>query len=361
MGVNLRAFIGIVVSATVLGTLAACAAPTGGTPPHPAGTTTVPGPVAGTTSGSASSPTVARPPDVVAVTASGSLVVLDSTSGTVLRTLYPGNVRPARVGPGSTGDAEEVAVSPDGRTVYFAVSGACQQEVESIPVGGGQAKKIDVGDVPALSPDGRELAYAREWPPNPGPACPTPTSPSVLVVRNLSAGTVRTYQLPDVLGAGHPLGINHLSWDPSGRKLAVSTAEIQDGEGMSVQIFDRDNGQPAVPDPAKPPTIPVVGGQDPDGSYYNQATFLPDGHLFTVRQCCLGWPPVTKYVDLDEIDTQGNVIHRVATGYTDRTHTSLSVDATGHWLLYISGDEIYISGNGATPAPLTSGYNAAAW
>jgi hypothetical protein len=51
----------------------------------------------------------------------------------------------------------------------------------------------------------------------------------------------------------------------------------------------------------------------------------------------------------------------VAIGFTDRDHRSLDSDATGRWLLYLSGQDLYVSEDGRTPTRLASGLAAAAW
>ncbi len=57
----------------------------------------------------------------------------------------------------------------------------------------------------------------------------------------------------------------------------------------------------------------------------------------------------------------GNLTQRVATGLTSDDHTSLAADPTGQWLLYLSGDVLYLSGNGGKAFDLTNGLIAAAW
>ncbi len=52
-------------------------------------------------------------------------------------------------------------------------------------------------------------------------------------------------------------------------------------------------------------------------------------------------------------------IHLVAVGFTDRAHSSF--DATGKWVLYLSGTDLFISRSGRRPALLTSGLIAASW
>ena len=50
-----------------------------------------------------------------------------------------------------------------------------------------------------------------------------------------------------------------------------------------------------------------------------------------------------------------------AVGWLDRDHTSLDGDPSGHWLLYLSGPDLFLSLDGAAPFKLTTGLGAAAW
>ncbi len=98
-------------------------------------------------------------PDIVAVTTKGALVVLDPLSGEARRIL---------VARGVAGGA--VAVSPDGRTAYFAARHGCRDEIESVPLAGGRPRLIASGLLPAVSPDGKRLAFVRPPGARPAPA-----------------------------------------------------------------------------------------------------------------------------------------------------------------------------------------------
>jgi len=98
----------------------------------------------------------AFPKQIVAVTADGRVIVASSKDGHALRTLANG----ALAGGG-------LAVSPDGRTVYYArdTGGRCSNgdpitAIAAIPAGGGASTDL-VTNVrfPAVSPNGRYLAF----------------------------------------------------------------------------------------------------------------------------------------------------------------------------------------------------------
>jgi hypothetical protein len=54
-------------------------------------------------------------------------------------------------------------------------------------------------------------------------------------------------------------------------------------------------------------------------------------------------------------------VHQVALGYPTLDHTSLAVNSTGQWLLYLAGHDLYGSENGARPSKLAIGLIAATW
>jgi len=46
--------------------------------------------------------------------------------------------------------------------------------------------------------------------------------------------------------------------------------------------------------------------------------------------------------------------------FTDRDHTGLDADPAGRWLLYLSGNDLFVSLEGSAPFLLTPGLIAAA-
>ena len=77
--------------------------------------------------------------------------------------------------------------------------------------------------------------------------------------------------------------------------------------------------------------------------------------------CCTGVPARVTSSLLLETGPSGQMIRQVAIGFKDRDHTSLGADPSGHWLLYLSGPDLFLSLDGAAPFKLTTGLTAAAW
>ena len=174
--------------------VAACGG--GGSPG--AAQSTAPAPTPSATTGARSvSQTTARPPAMAGVTAGGSLVLLSSATGAPIRALVRGSV---------IGD--EISVSGDGQTIYFSRRHGCVDDVESVPLSGGKPTLITTGSLPAISPDGSTLAFARQ--PTLTRHCMAAGSGDLsaqydLVTRTLSTGVERIYPvLPPASRAGCP-------------------------------------------------------------------------------------------------------------------------------------------------------------
>ncbi len=300
-------------------------------------------------------------PEFVGVTTGGAVQLFSVATGMATTTLV--SVSDA------VGDA--VAVSPGGTTVYFTVKRNCQDIIESVPVSGGVPSVVTAGALPAISPDGTKLAFARE----PAsalttiqPGCKgsagesgTPGARYQVVVRDLETGGEKAYPAPPS-SAGLPFPISHLSWSPSGLRLLVSIGESQDNEGRDLHLLSLATAKyylPAGDPPASGADVPVTGSPDAAASYYSEGVFLPDGDIFADRVCCAGVPVRQTSSLLQEIDATGNLVHQVAIGYPKVAHSSL--DGHGDWVLYLSAHDLYAA-EGKLPARLiTGGLIAAVW
>jgi len=314
----------------------------------------------GSTSLSPASSQAARP-GIVAVSAKGALLVLNPVTGEATRTLVASGV----VGGG-------IAASPDGSTVYFAARLGCQDEIESVPVTGGKPTEITAGVLPAISPDGTKLAFARE-PFSGGPSqldllpgcsesAPT-TADFMVVVRDLASGHENLYKAAPGTPSVLPVAISRLSWAPDGKKLLVSMGPSQDNAGWDMAVIDLATARyyAVSGTSAGVTSVPLPEGAGTGVSYYREGVFAPDGDMFVNVVCCSGVPVRETSSLLREINPAGQLVRQVATGYTDRDHSSLDVDAAGTGLLYLSGSDLFLSLDGKAAFVLTSGLTAAAW
>jgi len=154
------------------------------------------------------------PARIVVWTGTFRIEVLSSRTGRLIRTLAT-DVALYRGVP-------TLAVSAAG-VVYFDDAGGGSQWVRSVSLAGGAVTTIAAGTSPAISPDGRLLAYVT----GAGQACSRPCAagPEAIVVRDLAAGTQKTWALTSAL-----TDITSLCWSPDGRQLAFAgTTEARNG------------------------------------------------------------------------------------------------------------------------------------
>jgi WD40-like Beta Propeller Repeat len=346
-----RAILAIAGAGTLL---AACGGGSSGASAQPTATVTATAVASPSATASPTASTAAgTPPAMVAVTTAGALVVIDPATGAVSRTLVPSGVL-----------GDEISVAPDGTTVYFAHGhGGCAAEIESVPVSGGTPVMITAGSLPAISPDGTKLAIAREPLPTTGciPNEANLTAQYKLVARTLATGAETTYHmLPAGQSSGLPAPISHLSWASDNARLAVSISSVQDNEGWNVVIVDTPAAKYYLSG-AGDSDVPVTGQPNARDSYLREGVFMPNGSLFVSRACCGGVPVRNTSRLMWEVSSSGVLVHQVAIGFASLDHTSLDADTSGRWLLYLAGNDLYVSANGATPRKLASGLIAAAW
>ncbi|HEY2508990.1 MAG TPA: hypothetical protein VGI58_20935 [Streptosporangiaceae bacterium] len=315
----------------------------GGQPSAPASAAT------SATTGATSTPAAAAEPGILAVTKAGALVRLDPATGVVRQTL---------VRSGVLGDE----ISASAGTIYFAVRNGCNGTIKSVPAGGGRAAVVTAGSLPAISPDGTKLAYASQ--PSLTEACQGTGNPVPLYslkIRSLSSGaTVTLPQVPASQDTGLPAPISHLSWAADNNHLAVSIASVEDNEGWAVNVVDTGAAHYYLAGSGVT-TLPVTGAPNRADSYLREGAYLPDGGLFVSRACCAGFPVRNTSRLMWEVGPDGVLRHQVAVGFADLDHTSLAVSPDGRWLLYLAGNDLYVSSGGARPRLLTTGLIAAAW
>ena len=217
--------------------------------------------------------------------------------------------------------------------------------------------------MPDVSPDGSKLAYAGQ--PSltagcvPGPAGLVPLYH--LNIRTLSSGsTISIPMVPASQDSSLPAPISHLSWAADNDHLAVSTSAVQDNEGYDLLIVDTSHAHYYLTGIGTW-QVPVTGEPTAQDSYLREGVFMPDGNLFVSRACCAGEPVRNTSRLMWEVTTSGAFVRQVAIGFPNLDHTSLDVSAAGKWLLYLAGNDLYVSRGGAAPRELTSGLVAAAW
>jgi WD40-like Beta Propeller Repeat len=170
-------------------------------------------------------PAGSMPSQIVVWTDNFKIEVLSSRTGRMIRTLAT-NVAVTRGIP-------TLAVSPAG-VVYFDDARGHRNFVLSVPLTGGPVTTVADGNQPALSPDGRQLAY---WINIDHRAL---RQPEAIVVRDLPAGTQKTWPFTSYLS-----DITSMSWSPDGRSLAFADLTyVQNGTVLirAAQVLDTRSG-----------------------------------------------------------------------------------------------------------------------
>jgi hypothetical protein len=156
------------------------------------------------------------PSQVVAWTGAGSIEVLSSRTGRVVRTLAAG----IALYRGLT----TVAVSAAGVVYFDDAGGVGQGQVMSVPLAGGPVRAVAAGRGPAVSPDGRLLAYVTYT--------DMTGAPEAIVVRDLATRMQRSWAF-----TSSQRDIGTLSWSPGGGFLSFTVSTPQSA-ATSVYLLD---------------------------------------------------------------------------------------------------------------------------
>ncbi len=214
------------------------------------------------------------PSHAVAVTADHRLVVLDARTGRELRVLA--------TGVDAVDGFPTVAVAPDGNTIFFDRAratgpGECRdgaarvEEIARVPIGGGPVLRVVRGAHPAISPDGKSLAYATR---NDDACNGDPNSVVVVAVKDIDKLATR---FPGLIGRGFApadpsaVQVFDVSWASDSRHLAVSMGAR---DGGYPRILDT---QPTINTPLESlPKVPVLDGDGLRVAYLGTTGSLVD-------------------------------------------------------------------------------------
>jgi hypothetical protein len=116
---------------------------------------------------------------------------------------------------GSSWTNNGFAFSPAARSVYLTLIGHTTLEIERISTDTGARSIIADGEQPAVSFDGRELAFAEGgW------------ASTVLAVRDFASGRERRLDLAALLGRSYELMNNSIAWTRDGSAVIVLAAHV---------------------------------------------------------------------------------------------------------------------------------------
>ncbi|MGH8997808.1 MAG: TolB family protein [Acidimicrobiia bacterium] len=294
---------------------------------------------------SASTP---APAQAVALSRDGGMVVLlEVATGRHLHTLASH--------PPTAGDPvlQGVATAPSAGRAYYALAGGCGEgTIARVRLDGrGEPVTVARGISPAVSPDGRRLAYAAPGRPRSDgrPACF-----NAIAVKDLRTGKTRTWRYPDDGDHSGALytesSFTKLAWSPDSRRLAFTVSY----EGDSISVLDTTTHDGLAQ--AIEVVIPGGGGDSRHPTWH-----APTGSLAVVNrafECCYDdaytGPPRTVLVDVE---------NRVAEDLfpPGLTPNWLDFDVSGEHLLYVDETDLFRRSEGGEPALVAPGFTAADW
>jgi hypothetical protein len=288
------------------------------TPAHP---TTAPAP--SPTPSPSTAPTTVRStlPDGAPSTLVGTrdhstkLVIADAATGATHAVLA--DLGPYRADPGAESTAsniiESLALSPDGQYAYFSTGPEpAYGSLHRVPLAGGKVEDLGDGAMPAISTDGKRLAFARG---------------QELLVRDLVRGGDRTFTNPTVQGLIDPV------WTKDGKAIVVYLTTDSASGWYSVDASLDGRFTPLSP--------PDAHWQSPSVRGYDGLVGFVDGQSFIVVE------PATGAVK-GRTPLTAQVLHA-------------DYDATGrHQVLIGQGGKLYRRSGGAL-TPVATNYDLAVW
>jgi hypothetical protein len=244
----------------------------------------------------------------------GRLMLVDTVTGDVVRVLLD-NVDH------SEGGIWSPELTPDRRTLYYAIgTSACTDDLRRLQLDSGEEEVLAKDDArgPAVSPDGRLLAYLR------GDLCVG--KDQYLVVRDLTSGSETGWRFRvDRSSGAEPVSLRRLAWLPDSRTLAYEV-------GHEVHLLDTQGDQ----------GIELGKGRrlGPRDSSLELIGFHAEG-LAAVRRCLIppepACPPGAGIVALDPHtgETAAMLLRPAPEAF------AYDLDPSGRHLLYITEDGLY--------------------
>jgi hypothetical protein len=288
------------------------------------------------------------PPAILALSPdTGVVALLNSGTGVPVRVL-------ATHAPARGQVLQGAALTPNGRHAFYSLVGGCGEgSIYRVPTGRRSTPhRIGSGISPAVSPDGRWLAFAA-----PGRQRPDGTAGchNVVVLHDLRSGEERRrIRFPDdeVHRSGFfaDAAFTRLSWAPDSRRLAITHSY----EGDSVSVLDTvaardlsETTEVVVPD----------GGGESRHPTWQAAT----GRLAVVNSafsCCFDdnytGPARTLLMDVENRTALDLLPEGMVPAWLD-------FDPSGEHLLYADGGSLYRRSRGAEPALVAPGFTIADW
>ena len=288
------------------------------------------------------------PGEVAAISADAGIVaLLETATGeqrALLASVPTGDGQPALQG---------VALTPNRADVYFSLADGCERAVIRRVSTDGKSAPVDLvtGISPAVSPDGKRLAYATR---GRAQADGSPGCFNAISVRDVRSGATRTWRYPaDEHHAGALFTqsvFTKIAWAPDSSRLAFTVSY----EGDSISVLDTKKHKTLAE--ALEVVVPDGGGDSRHPTW--QAT---TGRLALVNrafECCFEdvytGPPRTLLVHVEDRLAEDLFPSGLAPN-------GLDFDASGEHLLYVDEESVFRRAEGSEAVLVASGFTAADW
>jgi hypothetical protein len=267
----------------------------------------------------------------------GEIVLVDVASGAVVRVLVD---RPTLGGPSEEIGTVDLEVSPDGSTVYFVPFGK-PERIMSVPTAGGTPTAVAEGRKPAVSSDGRFLAFVTCG----GEVGICGEGISIL---DLQQGGERHW----TVGASDRWA-GQLAWIPESRHLAFSMFYPGDSN-PTLHVFDTANDiRVALKD------VVEVGPNRAGAAWTVIGYHTPTAGIVVRHFCCSSEP--TDEVEERSIISVQPKSHAVTTLF-DGDWLDIELDATGrHFLLLEPGGIVYRLDDAGERVAVADGFEDVDW
>jgi hypothetical protein len=266
----------------------------------------------------------------------GRLVLVEAATGDVARVLLDDVDY-------SEGGIWSPDLAPDWRTLYYSMgTSACTDDVRRLPLDDGDEEVLAAGRArgPALSPDGRLLAYLY------GDFCVGKTQ--YVVVRELASGHETRWRFRLGTSGAEGVSLRRLVWLPDSRTLAY---EVGHDEASWIHLLDTDGDEGIELGEG-----PRLGPQD---SSLELVGFHAEG-LAVVRRCLIpSEPECPSEPEIVALDPEtGEVIGTLLRPAPEAF--SYDLDPSGRHLLYITEEGLF-RWSGGESVRIGGRYFAATW
>ena len=287
----------------------------------------------------ASKPSDGRPTTLVAYTSAG-LVALDSQTGAVKKVLD------------NQADPSAIQLSPDAKTVYYDKGTPCSSIYKVSLEGGKPSLVVKNASDPALSADGKSLAYTTNCGTYAADVTNKDWVSQAIVVVNLAAN--KSHSIAEIRTVP-TLSFDQLMWTHDGKYVVAAT---KDAEGQNTFQYDANVKTPVnMYGDTTSKGFEAPGFQKADGSKQPQWTTKKasaDGSMLAITFCCKGTPATGPTSAV--IVANGQITKTIATVQAGskamQTLRDLTSDGKHEYFAYTllganSDDELWVLDKGA--------------